>query len=94
MRAPPAGRFTVGPDGGSIQTMHPNPVFRQEACESALALARERGFGVFTVAGPEDMLAAHLPFVLDERRVLAHLVRVNPLARRLGRGPGTTRQSI
>ena len=67
--------------------MHPNPVFRQEARESALALARERGFGVFTVAGPEDVLAAHLPFVLDEGRVLAHLVRVNPLARHLGRGP-------
>ena len=67
--------------------MHPNPVFRQEARESALALARERGFGIFTVAGPEDVLAAHLPFVLDEGRVLAHLVRINPLARHLGRGP-------
>ena len=67
--------------------MHPNPVFRQEARESALALVGKRGFGVFTVAGPEDVLAAHVPFVLDEGRVLAHLVRVNPLARHLGRGP-------
>ena len=68
--------------------MHPNPVFRREPRESALELARERGFGVFTVAGPEGVLAAHAPFVLDdERRVLAHLVRVNPLARYLGNGP-------
>ena len=68
--------------------MHPNPVFRREPRESALELARERGFGVFTVAGPEGVLAAHAPFVLDdERRVLAHLVRVNPLARHLGDGP-------
>jgi transcriptional regulator len=67
--------------------MHPNPVFRREPRESALDLARERGFGTFTVAGPDGVLAAHLPFVLDEDRVLAHLVRVNPLARLLGSGP-------
>ena len=68
--------------------MHPNPVFRREPPESALELVRERGFGVFTVAGPEGVLAAHAPFVLDdERRVLAHLVRVNPLAKHLGSGP-------
>ena len=67
--------------------MHPNPVFRRESRESALDLARERGFGTFTVAGPEGVLAAHAPFVLDEGRILAHLVRVNPLARHLGSGP-------
>lgn len=67
--------------------MHPNPVFRREPRESALDLARERGFGTFTVAGPEGVLAAHAPFVLDEWRVLTHLVRVNPLARHLGDGP-------
>ena len=67
--------------------MHPNPVFRQEPRGSALELARERGFGTFTVAGPEGVLAAHLPFVLDENRVLAHLVRVNPIARHLRREP-------
>ena len=52
----------------------------------ALELARERGFGALTVAGPDGVLAAHLPFVLDEGRVLAHLVRVNPLARHLAGG--------
>ena len=69
--------------------MHPNPVFRREPRESALDLARERGFGIFTVAGPDGVLAAHAPFVLDEGRVLAHLVRVNPLARLLGSGPAS-----
>ena len=67
--------------------MHPNAVFRRESREAALDLARERGFGTFTVAGPEGVLAAHAPFVLDEGRVLAHLVRVNPLVRHLGGGP-------
>ena len=67
--------------------MHPNPVFRRHPRNWALAFARERGFGALTVAGPEGVLAAHVPFVLDEDRVLAHVVRANPLARRLGRGP-------
>ena len=67
--------------------MHPNPVFRRQPREWALAFARERGFGALTIAGPEGVLAAHVPFVLDEDRVLAHLVRVNPLARRLRDGP-------
>ena len=67
--------------------MHPNPVFRRQTREWALAFARERGFGALTAAGPEGVLAAHVPFVLDDDRVLAHLVRVNPLARHLGGGP-------
>ena len=67
--------------------MHPNPVFRRQTREWALAFARERGFGALTVAGPDGVLAAHVPFVLDDDRVLAHLVRVNPLVRHLGGGP-------
>ena len=67
--------------------MHPNRRFRGASRESALEFARERGFGALTVAGPEGVLAAHVPFVLDQERVLAHLVRVNPLARHLGGGP-------
>ena len=67
--------------------MHPNPVFRRQTREWALAFARERGFGALTATGPEGVLAAHVPFVLDDDRVLAHLVRVNPLARHLGGGP-------
>ena len=67
--------------------MHPNPVFRRQTRDWALAFARERGFGALTAAGPDGVLAAHVPFVLDDDRVLAHLVRVNPLARHLGGGP-------
>jgi transcriptional regulator len=67
--------------------MHPNPVFRREQCESALAFARERGFGVVTVAVAEGVLAAHVPFVVDQGRILAHLMRVNPLVRHLRSGP-------
>ena len=67
--------------------MHPNSIFRRESPETAREFAAERGFGTFTVAGPQGVLAAHVPFVLDEERVLAHLVRVNPLARHLAGGP-------
>ena len=67
--------------------MHPNPVFRRKQCESALAFARERGFGALTVAVAEGVLAAHVPFVVDEGRILAHLMRANPLARHLRSGP-------
>jgi len=67
--------------------MHPNPVFREAPERRALAFAAERGFGILTAAGPEGVLAAHVPFVLADRRVEAHLVRANPLARQLRRGP-------
>ena len=67
--------------------MHPNPVFRREPRESALEFAGERGFGALTVAVPEGVLAVHVPFALEEGRVLAHLVRANPLARHLRGGP-------
>ena len=67
--------------------MHPNPVFRAEPCESALTFARERGFGALTVAAAGDVLAAHVPFVVDEGRIQAHLMRANPLARHLRDGP-------
>jgi len=69
--------------------MHPNPVFRREPRESALELARERGFGTLTVAGPNGVLAAHVPFVVEDKRVLAHVIRANPLARHLRSGPAT-----
>ena len=69
--------------------MHPNPAFRRETAERALAAARERGFGVLTVAHDGAVLAAHVPFVLDAAgtAVEAHLVRSNPLARALRGGP-------
>ncbi len=71
--------------------MHPNPAYRQEPQARALDFARERGFGTLTVAGsgagPEGVLAAHVPFLLEDGLVAAHLVRSNPLARLLREGP-------
>lgn len=67
--------------------MHPNPVFRQEPESRALAYADERGFGVLAAAGPQGVLAAQVPFVMEEGRIAAHLVRSNPLARHLRAGP-------
>ncbi len=67
--------------------MHPNPAYRQEPQARALDFARERGFGTLTVAGPEGVLAAHVPFLVEDGLVAAHLVRSNPLVRHLGGGP-------
>ena len=67
--------------------MHPNPVHRQASPERNLEFAKERGFGVLAVddesaAGP---LLGHIPFIVAEGggAVHAHLVRSNPIARRL-----------
>ncbi len=67
--------------------MHPNPVFRQEPSARLLEFVRERGFGIFTAAGPQGVLAAHVPFVMEQEGVAAHLVRANPLAQHLLEGP-------
>ena len=67
--------------------MHPNPAYRQEPQARALDFARERGFGTLTVAGPDGVLAAHVPFLVEDGLVAAHLVRSNPLVRHLGGGP-------
>lgn len=67
--------------------MHPNPAFREEDQARALVAARRRGFGVFTAAGPDGVLASHAPFVLDATTVAAHLSRAGALARHLREGP-------
>ena len=67
--------------------MHPNPVFRQQTEARALDFAVERSFGALTAAGPEGVLAAYVPFVLENGVLTAHLVRSNPLARYLRGGP-------
>jgi transcriptional regulator len=67
--------------------MHPNPAFREEDQARALVTARERGFGVLTAAGPDGVLASHVPFVLEPTRVAAHLSRGGALARHLRHGP-------
>lgn len=66
--------------------MHPNPAYRGASEFEALAFARERGFGVLTLAG-DGPLASHLPFVMSEGRIAAHIVRSNPIWRRLREGP-------
>ena len=63
--------------------MHPNPIYRSDDTEAALSFARTRGFGVLTVAGPDGVMASHIPFVLHDDRIEAHLVRSNPIARHL-----------
>lgn len=67
--------------------MHPNKAFRPEDEAPALAMVRSRGFGVLTVSGPDGVLASHIPFLLDDTRIQAHLVRSNPVARLLREGP-------
>jgi transcriptional regulator len=67
--------------------MHPNPAFREDDQARALVAARERGFGVLTAAGPDGVLASHVPFVLDATTVAAHLSRGGALARHLRQGP-------
>lgn len=69
--------------------MHPNPVYRGADAARNLAFARERGFGVLTIGGDEGPLAAHIPFLIDEagERLAAHIVRSNPIWRRLRAGP-------
>jgi transcriptional regulator len=67
--------------------MHPNPAYRQQPEARALDFARARGFGALTVSGPDGVLAAHVPFVMADGRIAAHLVRSNPLVRQLKDGP-------
>jgi transcriptional regulator len=63
--------------------MHPNPAFRQTPTDSNLAFARDRGFGILSVNGPEGPLAAHIPFLIapDGATADLHLARSNPIAR-------------
>lgn len=68
--------------------MHPNPAFRRPGDDRNIAFARERGFGVLTIAGPDGPLASHIPFVLDKTggTLAAHVVRSNPIWRLLKDG--------
>lgn len=65
--------------------MHPNQIFHDQSDASNLAFARERGFGVLVVAGEGAPMLAHVPFVVaqDGKSVELHLVRSNPIARKL-----------
>ncbi|MGE4610047.1 MAG: FMN-binding negative transcriptional regulator [Paracoccaceae bacterium] len=65
--------------------MHPNPVFRKASDTTAFKIARQRGFGILSVNGPDGPLAAHVPFTIspDETYIEAHVMRSNPIARAL-----------
>ena len=64
--------------------MHPNPAFRYVPEDQNLRFAASRGFGVLAIAGEDGMpLISHVPFVLEGDKALFHLVRSNPIARRL-----------
>ncbi len=69
--------------------MHPNPIYRGAEAATNLAYARQRGFGMLTIAGPDGPLASHIPFVLSEdgARLDAHIVRSNPIRKALEDGP-------
>ena len=81
--------------------MHPNPIYRQADNAANLDFAREQGFGMLAVNGPDAPLLSHIPFLLDagaDRGADAggaqgdihaefHLVRSNPIARALRGGP-------
>lgn len=67
--------------------MHPNRIFRTKPRARALEFARQRGFGALVADGSEAVLVAHVPFVLESACIGAHLVRANPVARRLQNGP-------
>ncbi len=67
--------------------MHPNPVFHTASTVENADFARDRAFGVLSVAGPEGVapMLSHVPFLLSDDGTVAelHLVRSNPIARAL-----------
>jgi len=76
--------------------MHPNPAYRQVQRETNIAFARKRGFGVLTINADPAPLISHIPFLLspDGAALEAHLVRSNPIARRLADGPVGARLAV
>ncbi len=68
--------------------MHPNPAFRGVDEARNLSFARDRGFGLLTLAGAEGPLASHIPFLIsaDGRHLSAHVVRSNPIFKALQAG--------
>lgn len=63
--------------------MHPNPAFRSAESADNLTFARNRGFGMLTLNGPDGPIAAHVPFLIsaDATTIDLHLARSNPIAR-------------
>ena len=66
--------------------MHPNQKFHTQSDAANLAFARETGFGLLAVNGPDAPLMAHIPFLLsdDFQTIELHLLRSNPIVRAAG----------
>lgn len=77
--------------------MHPNPVYHTADTEKNIAWARDRAFGILSVALPDTApFLSHIPFLLSEDGATAdmHLVRSNPIARALTKGPLPARLAV
>ena len=77
--------------------MHPNPVYHTADPARNIAWARDRGFGILAVGGADaPPMLSHVPFLLDAEGVAAdlHLVRSNPIARALTKGPLPARLAV
>jgi len=64
--------------------MHPNPAFRKPGLEQNLEFARVRGFGTLSVAAAGQVVAAHVPFVMQGQVAYLHLARSNPVLQHPG----------
>ena len=76
--------------------MHPNPIFRKESEERNLNYAKKRAFGSLTLNGDPAPMISHIPFQLSEdgKRLEAHLVRSNTIARHLRDGEATAVMAV
>ena len=65
--------------------MHPNPIFRKAEDKRNIDFAQQISFGALCVNAENGPLIAHIPFQLskDGKKMEAHLVRSNPIARML-----------
>ena len=69
--------------------MHPNPEFRKTETAASIRAARNRGFGMLVLNGDAVPMCSHIPFLLspDGTSAETHIVRSNPIARRLSETP-------
>jgi len=70
--------------------MYVHPAFKVDSAE-ALAMLRDRAFGLLVVTTPNGPVGVHLPFLVDERddgrlRVDLHVARANALHSHIGQG--------
>ena len=65
--------------------MHPNTSFRKTPESEAMSFATDRGFGALVMGTANGVLASHIPFILENNRLEAHLVRSTAIARHLSK---------